>query len=139
MTPPLSKQITVYMAATGKARPRVVKRGRHVTTYMPEAYTAARDELALRFGPPEVPPPWRVDVRVTRPMPKSWSNKRRLANDGRPTTAKPDVDNILGWVLDAIMPDDEQVVDGRCVKVWGRDAAIKIAVTHVPPEVPIHE
>src|SRR5690348_11179644 len=40
------------------------------------------------------------------PMPDSWSKKRRAAFNGKPCRSKPDLDNYLKAIGDALLPDD---------------------------------
>lgn len=60
------------------------------------------------------------------PMPKSWSQKKRLEMDGRPHQQKPDKDNLEKALLDAIFTDDCRVWDGRVSKFWGLKGMIVI-------------
>lgn len=73
--------------------------------------------------------PVAMDVKVYRPMPKSVSNslkKKEKAENGllRPTT-KPDVDNYVKGVKDAldhlIYKDDSQVVDLKVSKFYSEE------------------
>jgi Holliday junction resolvase RusA-like endonuclease len=113
------------MAAFGKARPRVTRTGH---TYMPDEYTRQRDDLRRLFGAVDVAPPWRVRVTVAREMPRSWSKKRRAASGGAWCSAKPDIDNIIGAVMDALFPDDAAVVAIEAVKRWGDEHGMTIEV-----------
>lgn len=76
----------------------------------------------------------RVEVIAWMPVPESWSAKKKaLAIGGkiRPT-AKPDSDNILKLVLDALngiaWKDDAAAVDVRCRKVFGNPVQTVISV-----------
>jgi Holliday junction resolvase RusA-like endonuclease len=115
----------VPMAAFGKARPRVTRTGH---AYMPDEYTRQRDDLRRLFGTVDVAPPWRVRVTVAREMPRSWSKKRRAASGGAWCSAKPDIDNIIGAVMDALFPDDAAVVAIEAAKRWGDEHGMTIEV-----------
>lgn len=119
----------IHVAPYGKARPRVTANGH---TYMPEGYIVARTEIARLFGPVTVAPPWIVTIVAYRPMPKSWSNKKRTAMDAQYCVIKPDADNIAGTVLDALFADDSAVVSVSCTKLWADAAALDITIEHVP-------
>ena len=108
----------------GKARPRVTRHG----TFMPREYQAARDALRRAFGPVDVPPPWRVTVTAVRAMPASWSKRRRGEMAGAWCVSKPDADNIVGAVMDALFEDDAAVVEVACRKVWGPSPELRIEV-----------
>ena len=118
---------TVNISPFGKARPRVTRWG----TYMPPDYERNRQLLRLEFG--EVPDYEMIDLRViaTRPMPKSWSKKKKREMDGRPATPTPDCDNIAGAVMDALFKDDSKIVSLYVEKVWGTDGKMEITIKEV--------
>ena len=65
-----------------------------------------------------------VDIRAFYPIPKTWSKKKKQAaasGELRPTT-KPDCDNVIKVVLDALNGvayyDDKQVVCVSCSKYY---------------------
>jgi Holliday junction resolvase RusA-like endonuclease len=65
----------------------------------------------------------KVEVIAYFAIPKSWSKKKAAAHLGQPHCQKPDGDNILKAVKDALnriaWADDGQVYDARVRKVWG--------------------
>lgn len=58
------------------------------------------------------------------PMPKSWSAKKRELMDGMPHQQRPDVDNILKSLMDALCEDDSYIYDVRATKRWGQTGRI---------------
>jgi Holliday junction resolvase RusA-like endonuclease len=60
------------------------------------------------------------------PMPKSWSNKKRLEMDGQPHRQRPDIDNLCKSLLDAIFSDDSHVHSMSLRKIWGVRGEIRI-------------
>lgn len=62
-------------------------------------------------------------------MPPSWSQKKRREMAGRPHQQKPDVDNLLKALLDAIFENDCQVWDIRAIKFWSPEGMIKVHET----------
>lgn len=60
------------------------------------------------------------------PMPKSWSNKKKLEMHGKPHTSKPDVDNLLKGFMDALFKNDAHVSDIKASKVWAYNGAIEV-------------
>lgn len=112
------------MEPFGKARPRVTANG----TYMPREYQAARRALRLAFGEVTVRPPWIVRVTAVRQMPASWSKRKRAELDGRWCVTRPDVDNIVAGVLDALFDEDSAVVSVSGMKVWGVAFGLKVEV-----------
>ncbi len=123
-TGPGFQMAEIPMEAFGKARPRVTENG----TYMPRGYTLARKQLKAAFGSVTVAPPWVLRVTAVRQMPASWSKKKRAAMDGRWCLIRPDVDNILGAVMDALFPEDAAVVGVSCEKQWGETHLLAIEV-----------
>ena len=60
------------------------------------------------------------------PMPPSWSRKKRQQFDGQPHQSKPDMDNLMKALMDAIYDDDAHIWDGRITKQWGETGKIII-------------
>lgn len=81
-------------------------------------YRAFRDEIALRHV--ELPLPY-AHVVFFVPMPSSWSKRKRRELALTPHTFKPDVDNLLKALVDAVYRDrdDGCVHDVRATKRWG--------------------
>ena len=78
-----------------------------------------------------------VEMTFYKPVPKSWSNARRmdaLAGKERPTV-KPDVDNLAKCVMDALNGvawlDDKQVVGLVCYKAYSRAGCTEVTVTEL--------
>ena len=62
-------------------------------------------------------------------MPKSWSSKVKSAFDGQPHRSRPDLDNLLGGLMDAIMPGGDSHLSAlhSVRKVWARKPGIEIS------------
>lgn len=65
-------------------------------------------------------------VKFTMPMPKSWSKKKKNEMNGKPHTQKPDVDNLLKGLMDAVYGDDSHIHTVFTQKIWGNDGYIEI-------------
>lgn len=129
LSPPVTVSKTIPMPAFGKARPRVTKNG----THMPAEYTKRVNKLRWAFG--SVPEGLvHVSVTAVRQVPASWSKKKQAAAIGRYAKPKPDADNILGAVMDALFEDDDRVVTVFCEKVWGEEHALVIEVAPAKQE-----
>lgn len=132
-------EIIVLGPAVGKARPRSAKRGNHITLYTPKE-TVTYENL-VKMAAVE---PMRgralfcdaVDVALTIHVapPESWSQKKKraaLADEIRPTT-KPDADNVLKAIADAlngvVWADDKQITD---VVIKKRYSETPKAIIHV--------
>jgi len=75
---------------------------------------------------------------VTRPLtlfvvayvqiPKSWSLANRLALQGRPHTAKPDADNLLKSISDALFENDELIWSATIQKRWADAGGARVEI-----------
>lgn len=123
----------------GKARPRFSRRSG--TVYTPSKTAKYEKEIRDSFlaaGGKMIPNGSYVTVAVDAyfKIPKSYAKGKRLAckyNINRPDK-KPDIDNILKVVLDALnglaYEDDKQVVEVRCRKLYSRSTGfLKISVS----------
>ena len=60
------------------------------------------------------------------PMPKSWSKKKTIKTYNTPHNQKPDIDNLVKAVMDALMTDDKQVWKIKAEKRWSDSGSIMI-------------
>ena len=130
---------TVYGQPQGKARPRFVRRGNHVSTYTPEKTKTYEDEIrymarAAMGASQPLETPVTVAIYIRMEIPKSFSKqKRKDALEGviKPTK-KPDCDNVSKCYLDAmneiVYLDDKQVVNLHVTKVWSDIGAVDVMV-----------
>jgi Holliday junction resolvase RusA-like endonuclease len=107
-----------------------------------EAYEKTLGEAANLFmrGKEPTDNPVALLVHAFLAVPASWSNRDReaaLAGAIRPTS-RPDWDNY-GKITDAlnkiVWNDDSQVVDGRCIKQYSTEPALRIEVREFIPRV----
>jgi Holliday junction resolvase RusA-like endonuclease len=117
----VSAPVTIIIAGepVAKARPRMTRRGfaytpAHTRKY--EAHGRLAAQLAMDGRPP-IDVPVRIELLVELPAPASWSKRKStdaITGSIRPTS-RPDVDNCLKAILDAIntivVADDAQVVE----------------------------
>lgn len=101
----------------GKPRPRVNKNGRVWTPARFKNYEKAIARAYLEAGGKKLEGCVAVKVRTFRAMPKSRPKRLQSEED----VYKPDVDNILKIVLDALngvaFEDDKQVTRVLCAKM----------------------
>ena len=127
----------------GKGRPRFCRVGKGVRTYTPpktaeyEARVRAAFEAAHGgFRLPEGVP-LRLSVMAVFSVPKSTSKRRaREMIDGKvPHTKKPDADNVLKAVADALagvaFADDAAIVEMHIEKRYGSDPLTAVALSVV--------
>ena len=127
---------TVPGRPKGKARHRTTRSGR---TYTPAKTAAAEREIAQLFriaarSLPLMTGAVSLSVEAVFRVPKSWSAKGRanaLAGDV-PFDGKPDADNILKLVMDALngvaWVDDCQVHPGPPVRRYGEPERVEVIV-----------
>jgi Holliday junction resolvase RusA-like endonuclease len=60
------------------------------------------------------------------PMPASWSAKKRASMAGQPHQQKPDTDNLIKAVQDAILDDDCRIYDISGCKFWAVSGSITV-------------
>ena len=113
----------------GKGRPHFVKKtGVAITPTATRSYESLIRDVALPLMAGGSP--WvgcvGVAIRAHYKIPKSWSKKdRELALEGRIPPKKPDVDNVVKIVLDAlnrvVYIDDTQVTSCFVSKHWDEE------------------
>ncbi len=62
--------------------------------------------------------PERVKLVFYMPMPESWSKKKRAELSMLPHDQRPDLDNLIKSVLDALSPEDSYVYEIYAIKFW---------------------
>lgn len=85
-------------------------------------YRAFKD--SVRASGLTLPQPCRILFSIA--MPASWSSKKRAAQDSQPHMAKPDIDNLIKAVLDALYEDDAHVWSVWGEKRWGVAGSISV-------------
>lgn len=129
--------------AVGKGRPRVTRRGGKIHTYTPEKTRLFED--AIRFellaSTCEAMPiydagiPLKAEVKIGTKIPSSYSKKKKQkCLDGEIVpTKKPDIDNILKAIFDAMcgfaMADDSQIVEVVAEKLYVEAPFVEVTIT----------
>lgn len=65
-------------------------------------------------------------IKFNIPMPTSWSQKKKDALCTAPHKNKPDIDNLIKAVLDALLEEDQAVHTISATKVWSTKGSIEI-------------
>lgn len=60
------------------------------------------------------------------PMPKSWSQKKWAQMLGQPHQSRPDADNLIKALGDALYSDDSHLWHYAVTKLWGEVGQIRI-------------
>ncbi len=127
----------------GKGRPRAFATKRGIRTYTPDKTVDFEERLkyharAEMGGDAPFMRPCRVEVEARFPLPKSASTAARRIIDADmalPHTVKPDADNVLKAVLDAmngiVFEDDKLACDVRITKRYSRTPGLTVYVTEI--------
>ena len=59
-----------------------------------------------------------ISIQFCMPMPSSWSKKKRLLRDGSPHDVRPDLDNLIKAVCDALCEEDKYNYRITASKHW---------------------
>ena len=115
--------VTIHALPVPKARARVTRRGIYTPQRSRQYEALVADEASLAmFGKDTLTGPVEVHVRLYLPMPRSWSQRKRERTHGTMHTVKPDLDNFLKSLFDAmngkVFKDDNQVAVIHALKYW---------------------
>ena len=119
----------------GKGRPRFTRSGHAYTPERTRDYESAlRTVWILQCGTKPFEGPVTVSCEFCFPVPASWPKKRKAnALNGGEMVKKPDCDNLIKAVLDALngiaYTDDSQVQAVAASKRYADRAAIRVWVT----------
>ncbi|MGX5913932.1 RusA family crossover junction endodeoxyribonuclease [Aliidiomarina sp. Khilg15.8] len=116
-------------AITPVPKPRMTQRDRFRLRPPVARYRAFCDEVRLRKV--NVPAAG-AHILFVLPMPKSWSKLKRQQQLAQPHLQKPDTDNLVKAVLDAVHNEDQGIWDIRGTKVWGHEGQIIIRELAAP-------
>ena len=131
-------QFTVYGDPVAQGRPRFSNRGGFIKAYDPQKSRDFKDYVRLaasEHAPDQLlDEPLNLEVTFYRPIPKSFSKKKtKEAENGEILpTSKPDIDNYLKGVKDAlsgiIWRDDNCITDVLMRKRYSNRPRIEITV-----------
>jgi Holliday junction resolvase RusA-like endonuclease len=108
---------------TPAPKPRMTQRDRWKRRPVVQRYNAFKDQVRLlNVKVPE----YGAHVIFHIPMPRSWSIKKCRQHHGQPHQQKPDIDNLLKGLLDAVYQDDSVVFQIKVTKIWMPKGAIEI-------------
>ncbi len=124
------KSTVINLIPVSAPRPRVVTKvinGKRVSrAYNNQKYTNYKSaflQLSKMQNKKFLTGALELEIIFVMPIPKSWSKKKREAIVGQPHICKPDTDNLLKSVLDAlegtIYKNDSQIYSINAKKVYG--------------------
>ena len=106
-----------------KQRARATRQGRMYTPKETVSFERVVGQLATRHFPEPITGPERLTVIATFVPPASWSSKKRAVFLGKPHVQRPDLDNCVKAISDALnriaWADDGQVAEVMARKAWG--------------------
>ena len=108
---PVSKP-RMTRADTWKKRPCVLR------------YWAYKDELNEKIKDIDIELDDELYLEFYISMPKSWSKKKRIEYFNKPHKQKPDIDNLVKGVMDAIFKEDYHVHTIYAKKIWSNIPSI---------------
>lgn len=88
------------------------------------------DRLRGLMGDRQLPEAYEIVFHV--PMPPSWSQKKRAAMVGTPHQQRPDLDNYIKSVGDALCDEDSHFWQIHATKLWAEEGKIVIRPLHTP-------
>ena len=108
------------------AKPRMSQRDRWAKRQVVIDYFAFRDTVKLEIkrllalqNNDDKKKSWEeLDIVFFIPMPKSWSKKKRSEMAGAPHKQRPDLDNYIKGLLDALLEEDCKVWRVSARKIW---------------------
>ena len=108
------------------AKPRMSQRDRWAKRQVVIDYFAFRDTVKLEIkrllalqNNDDKNKSWEeLDISFFIPMPKSWSKKKRSEMAGTPHKQRPDLDNYIKGLLDALLEEDCKVWRVSARKIW---------------------
>lgn len=104
-------------------KPRMTQRDRWAKRPVVLKYFKFCDELrAMDCELPESG----AKITFQMPMPKTWSKKKRAEMLGQPHRQRPDVDNMLKALQDAVHEEDSHIWNVEITKLWSNNGSIDI-------------
>ena len=126
------KKLDVYLFPMMPVpKPRMTQRDRWKKRPIVTRYHTFKDEIndyarSQKFN--WVKGQW-ISLLFTLPMPKSWTKKKKELMNGELHESKPDLDNLIKAVLDALFDEDKEVARFyMCEKRWGTEPTITLEI-----------
>jgi Holliday junction resolvase RusA-like endonuclease len=119
------------LKVTPNTKPRMTKRDRWKKRPCVNQYYAFKDEIKLKANliglqglPGDI-----TSLSFIVPMPDSWSEVKKVRTDKSPHQQRPDLDNFLKGLQDALCKEDKGIWRiGNLEKRWGRVGKIIISI-----------
>ena len=105
------------------AKPRMTRSDKWKQRPAVMKYRQFKDDLAMEIKGTLDPT---FDVIFHVPMPKSWPEKKKRVMFRMPHQQRPDVDNYVKALMDALCAEDSHVYDVRMQKYWAYEGSIEL-------------
>lgn len=105
-------------------KPRMTQRDKWKKRPCVLRYRAFKDQCRARRV--KLPQPCLVIFHM--PMPSHWSDFARRSLDGKPHTQRPDLDNLLKALGDAVCKEDSHLWNIRAEKRWSLTPGIEVVM-----------
>ena len=117
----------IFIELDPMGAPRQSQRDRWAKRPVVVRYRAWRDALRAQVEEAGWTVPERLSLRFGFAMPASWSQTKRQRMHGQPHQQKPDLDNAIKAVLDALLEEDAHVWQVSASKTWTWNGCIYMA------------
>lgn len=114
-------------------KPRQTQSDRWKKRPIVERYREYADNLREAVGDLKLPDSGIVLI-FSMPMAKSWKDDKKELMNGQPHQQKPDIDNLIKGVLDALKENDETVWSIAASKYWAEHGKLEIILPEVSDE-----
>lgn len=122
ITPQANGSDTRIIPVCPVAKPRMSRRDKWQRRPVVIAYRAYKDELRKHLTSIDA----NSLITFVMPMPKSWNRAKRAKMAHLPHRQRPDLDNMIKGLWDALYEDDATLAMIFAQKIWGSEGCIMI-------------
>ena len=101
------------------SKPRMTRRDKWMKRPCVVRYRAWADALREAARGREIRNPVFVRIHCVIEVPKTWSKQKKKFKVGTAHRNRPDADNILKGIVDALWKEDKGIASMQIKKVWG--------------------
>ena len=107
-------------------KPRMVRSDRYRKRPAVMRYWACKDQIVLAAKKQNFELAGQHFAWFQIQMPKSWSEKKKSAMEGKPHLQRPDLDNLEKSIYDTLLREDSGIWYTISLKTWARENRIII-------------
>jgi Holliday junction resolvase RusA-like endonuclease len=122
----------ILIEITPVPKPRQTQSDKWKKRPIVERYREYADKLREEVN--ELLPNSGIIMVFRMPMAKSWSDSKKELMNGQPHMQRPDLDNLVKGVLDALVAKDEQVWSFAASKYWAEHGSLEIILPEIMDE-----